>query len=419
MSVDANRDRVAEQAGALLDACRKGAATDELALPLIKAAYSGEPHEAHLVSRALFGIVAEGLSDAFEPGLCDVYARLFARVFATGVEELSEEELVARSQRIRRPRTLKDVPDPVETIYVLSRVSLGADVAVTSTVVDAAKKRFPEAQVCFVGPLKNWELFAGDTAVKHVRMEYPQSGDLRQKLSMWAELRSKLSRSDAIVIDPDSRLTQLGLLPVCPEERYFFFESRSYGGEGDDSLYVLTERWLEETFAVAAKPYVALRPPAGGNESFYLTASLGVGGNLRKRVADPFERRLVEMLVARDRKLIVDMGAGGEEQARVQAATSALTRSGKDIHTHPGSFASFAALIKDSALYAGYDSAGQHVAAVSGVPALTVFAGYPSLRMFHRWRPVGNGPIEIVRVSDPSPDVVSEQVSRAMARLLG
>lgn len=419
MGVDTHRDRVAEQAAALLDACRKGAATDELASPLIEGAYSSDPHEALLVSRALFGIVAEGLSDAFEPGLCDVYARIFARVLATGVEELSEEDLVARYQRIRRPRTAKDVSDPVATIYVLSRVSLGADVAVTSTVVAAAKKRFPEAQVCFVGPLKNWELFAGDTAVEHIRIEYPQGGDLRQKLSIWTELRSKLSRSDAIVIDPDSRLTQLGLLPVCPEERYFFFESRSYGGEGDDSLYVLIARWLEETLGVTAKPYIAPKPPAEGNDTSYLTASFGVGGNLRKRIADPFEQRLVEMLVGRDQRLIVDVGAGGEEQARVQAATSALTRVGKDIQTHPGSFASFAALIKGSALYAGYDSAGQHVAAVSGVPALTVFAGYPSLRMFHRWRPVGGGPIELVRVSDPSPDVVSEQVSRAMARLSG
>ena len=33
-----------------------------------------------------------------------------------------------------------------------------------------------------------------------------------------------------MVIDPDSRLTQLGLIPVCDDSRYFFFESRAFGG---------------------------------------------------------------------------------------------------------------------------------------------------------------------------------------------
>ena len=49
---------------------------------------------------------------------------------------------------------------------------------------------------------------------------------LQASASLWLE--------DGIVIDPDSRLTQLGLISVCDEDRYFFFESRSYGGGGDD-----------------------------------------------------------------------------------------------------------------------------------------------------------------------------------------
>ena len=36
---------------------------------------------------------------------------------------------------------------------------------------------------------------------------------------------------NSIVIDPDSRLTQLGLLPICREEDYYFFESRSFGAD--------------------------------------------------------------------------------------------------------------------------------------------------------------------------------------------
>ena len=49
------------------------------------------------------------------------------------------------------------------------------------------------------------------------------------------------------MIDPDSRLTQLGLLPVCPEERYHLFESRAYGGDTDRSLPELAAAWAAET----------------------------------------------------------------------------------------------------------------------------------------------------------------------------
>ncbi len=45
-----------------------------------------------------------------------------------------------------------------------------------------------------------------------------------------SELHALAADADCLVIDPDSRLTQLGLLPVCPEERYRLFESRAYGG---------------------------------------------------------------------------------------------------------------------------------------------------------------------------------------------
>ena len=66
-----------------------------------------------------------------------------------------------------------------------------------------------------------------------------------------------------MVIDPDSRLTQLGLLPVCPEERYHLFESRAYGEDGSGTLPELAAQWAEETLGVrGARPYVALGAPA-------------------------------------------------------------------------------------------------------------------------------------------------------------
>jgi hypothetical protein len=191
------------------------------------------------------------------------------------------------------------------------------------------------------------------------------------------------------VIDPDSRLTQLGLLPICSEEDYFFFESRAFGGDGDDSLTTLTRRWAMETFGVEnARPYIDTGLEAAEYAS---TVSFGVGENPDKRVADPFEEELLKQL---PRPVLVDKGAGGEEAERVERAVS---RAGVGIAMWEGSFAGFAAHIQKSKLYVGYDSAGGHVAAACGVPMISVFAGFPSERMFQRWRPTGAGPIRVVR----------------------
>jgi len=94
------------------------------------------------------------------------------------------------------------------------------------------------------------------------------------------------------------------------------------------------------------------------------------------------------------RPVLVDKGAGGEEAERVERAVS---RAGGGVTMWEGSFAGFAAHIQKSKLYVGYDSAGGHVAAACGVPMISVFAGFPSERMFQRWRPTGGGPIRVIR----------------------
>ncbi len=225
--------------------------------------------------QALFGTLVEGLADRFEPLLCDAYARLFSQAVALSVEGLDAGALVARYESVRRVRPVAGRP---RRVFVLSRVTLGADVAVTSVILAAAKKRFPNARIVFVGPRKNYELFAADRRIHHAEVAY-RRGSLRERLSAWEELKAAVTATESTVIDPDSRLTQLGLLPVCSEEHYHLFESRSYGGDSDRTLPELTADWVEKTLGIeGAKPYVALGPapsqapvyrgePGGGRES--------------------------------------------------------------------------------------------------------------------------------------------------------
>ncbi len=378
-----------ELAGQILECCLAGRTWSRTALQqLLEQATVTAPAEA---SRALFTKIVERLGDLFERRLCDAYAHLFSEVIAYVRPEFTARSLVQRYQWIRAQRS---APESAQNIFVLSRVTLGADVAVTSVILDALKRRYPQASIHLVGPRKNWELFAADPRIQHCPFTYGRSGTLSERLAAIPQF------PEGLVVDPDSRLSQLGLLPVCPEENYLFFESRSYGGDGEESLSTLTSRWTAETFGIQdASAYIAPLPSDGRPD---VTVSLGVGENQEKRIADPFEEKLVAALLDRGHKILLDKGAGGNETKRVETVLSRYPQ----VETWHGDYAPFASRIARSNLYVGYDSAGQHVAAACGVPLISVFAGYVSDRMFQRWRPTGKGRIEVVKVTDPDPATV-------------
>ncbi|MBI1786990.1 MAG: hypothetical protein HYR60_05475 [Acidobacteria bacterium] len=367
----------------LLDRClRGGAGKSELLRRLLSNGCDEE----------FLRVVVEGLSDRFEPRLCEVYAELMGDVLGgTGL----------RPGAADRPET-----SPTK-VYVLSRVTLGADVAITSVILDGVKKRFPKAEILFAASRKSWELFAADPRIGHLPLSYPRTGSLKDRLAPVLSLRGVFSQPGAIVIDPDSRITQLGLLPVCEPENYYYFPSRSYGGDGKESLTTLTRRWVAARFGVEASAYIA--PLPGDDPGPAVTLSLGVGENPAKRIAVPFERDLLLALTDRGFRIYIDKGAGGEETQRVERAIEGLP-----VRTWQGAFAPFASAISRSRLYIGYDSAGQHVAAACGVPLVTIFAGFPTERMFQRWQPTGPGRIEVVRVDDPEPRAVLERALRAI-----
>src|SRR5258708_6625357 len=331
---------------------------DQLAEELLEHCLAGRPWPEHLLdglvaetgNQAVFRIVVERLGDLFEPGLCSVYADLFSEVIARSIPTLHAEHLAARYERIRHPREFTRDPLSIRNVFVLSRQTLGADVAITSIMLDAAKQKVPNAQIYFVRPRKSWQLFAADSRLLHLPIAYGRTGWLDSRLSIWTELRDAVCLPGSIVIDPDSRLTQLGLLPLCLEEDYCFFESRSYGGDTAQSLSNLTRQWLSETFGVlTARAYVQ----TGLNAAEYAaTVSFGVGENPAKRVADPFEEELLKQL---PRPILIDKGAGGEEAERVERA---VAKAGAGIEMWEGSFAGFASHIQRSKLYVRDDSAG-------------------------------------------------------------
>jgi ADP-heptose:LPS heptosyltransferase len=319
---------------------------------------------------AFFRDVVEALADSFDPANVFVYERLMS------------------AWRLYRVATATDVPAKVDLVYVLSRVTLGADIKITSIVLDTMKRRFPEARIVFVANRKSAELFEADARVEHFEAQYPRTGPVSARIAWGHQLRVRLGTAPGIVIDPDSRMTQLGLVAVWEPDDYFHFPSRSFAGP--ENLTDLTNRWLYLTFGLTGTAYVAPQTVAVDGERPRVAVSLGVGENESKRIGGDFEANLLHRLGATYRTIWLDRGAGGEEAHRVTAAVAASGVSDR-VRFWEGSFAGFVSVIMQSDLYVGYDSAGQHAAAAAGVPLISIFKGAPSEIFRNRWAPQGTG----------------------------
>ena len=444
---------------------------------LCRLATSSEPGEARRGTDALFRGVVEPLADRFEPRLCDAYVELFTSVidFCRRLpggraldRKLSDfglndrQDLRRRTDRVRRPShfDLRQAACP-RRIFVLSRVTLGADIAVTSVAAAKMKRFAPEAEIILVGGGKAASFFASDSRVSHLPIDYRRGGTLFDRLNAWITLTDAigaeidgLSNDEYLIVDPDSRLTQLGLLPVTGDDAgYYFLETRSFGSAGNttdtppekpapeksipaSALSELTGLYLQNLFGGDAEPvfpYVSL-PEADrdlgrrvheaaegvkGVKGKIAAVNLGVGSNEAKRVAGEFERELIGLLVGRGYRVLLDRGAGEEELARMDGLESLLVGRGvsvsrirqdhiepADVMTWEGSLSAFGGLIAGADLYVGYDSAAGHLAAALGVPVITVFAGAPNGRMRERWSPWGGSRTDVIDV-DPGDEANS------------
>lgn len=426
---------------------RDGAAWETAVDELAALAIAADPRVAAAYSRVFFRDVVEALADRFEADLCDLYVRLFCRTITASrrtprllsVDRLlqsfrltTEEDLRRRAHRVRRPCAFEaGGRDVVRKVLVPSRVTLGADIAVTSVVLRKMKDVFPKAALVLIGGAKAGAFFTSDPRVRLREVTYSRSSSLCDRLRAWPTLVDivgqeieGLEPEEYVVVDPDSRLTQLGILPLVPDEsRYFFFESRSFTVPRATSLGELTAKWLAKTFgggSDAYLPYVHLsdedrqrgehlREVAGNRR--LVAVNLGVGDNPSKRVTDPFERELLSLLRSRGYAVVLDQGAGREELFRTSNLIDSVRESGAsisrlgvtagpiaDLNAWRGSLSGFAGFIAVSDLYVGYDSAGGHLAAALGVPGIDIFAGAASPSMIEHWTPWGEAPASVIAV---------------------
>ena len=453
---------------------RDGATHVSVLEPVFDLALSAERDDAVAGTAMLFGGVVESLADTFaaddRKALEQVLARVIARVRAlpqAGAfdERLSRWGLVDERACLRRVDRVSETsdersvnPPDVSMVFVLSRVTLGADVLLNTPVIQKAALTFPNAQIVFVGDPGNGRLLVGDIErAQVVQARYGRRELLAGRLLNWLSLVDVIEErtsdlgpgKEYVVIDLDSRLLQSGLLPIMPpakEDRCYFFwrgtvSSESWRGtsQGEDVLQWLDRRFGTADPARSVWPRICLstadhdfadrcrRAWGLDKTSRVVSMNFGVGGNEAKRVSDRsfgasfFERELIRRLLSDGTTVIVDRGAGDRELGRAAELARVARDDGFDVletteecvpvagarrgeggagagrlFMFQGSIAKFAALVNLSDLYIGYDSLGQHLAGALGKDIVAVFAGYPSPVFVARWKPMTVGVLRTV-----------------------
>jgi hypothetical protein len=406
---------------------------------------------------ALFPSLIERLNDSFDPRACSLYDRVMAQVIdfyrrqpdgkrldgglrsfrlANEADLLQRKSEISHEDRTVHPTHLKTV----RRVLLLSRVTIGADVAITSVIAARLREVLPDVQFVLLGSHKLRDLYGGDPQLRIREIAYDRTGGVLSRLNSWLDVvqviedeTRELKPEEFLLIDPDSRLTQLGLLPLLRDERnYHFFESRGFHRPGAGRLGQLASLWVDDLLGAPSRafPYVALpgEDRAFGQEiaenmrragaAHLITVSLGVGGNPNKRLSDSFERELIGRLLE-ESTLILDKGASPEEREQIDRIVSLLREQGKtiravnegnaaeslqqgpiraDVLTWDGGIGRFAGLIAASDQYIGYDSAGQHIAAALGVPVLIIFVNSNSPTFAERWQSYGPGVIKFLNI---------------------
>lgn len=418
---------------------------------------------------ALFPELVERLNDSFEPSYCRLYDSLFSQVIdfyrklpvGRILDETlnrfrlpDEASLLARKNRILQGPKRLSPSSKIKKAIVLSRVTIGADVAITSVVMSRLKQVFPEAEIVLVGSEKLYQLFGGDDRIRISPINYSRNSNVLSRLYSWPEIVESINSEivglcldEYLLFDPDSRLTQLGLLPLLTPQveldHYYFFESRSYKPSSDESIGQLSSLWLNELLLSSeiTRPFINLPGQyfcIGKEVTDWLrrfspnqlvTVSFGAGDNLQKCFSPDFEFQLVLHLCKANNSVILDSGISLSERLRSQqiidkaklAGLSTLILSefsyqtpilrnlpSAQILVWEGGIGSFASLIANSDKYIGYDSSGQHIAAALSIPTLTFFTNQFDPKFLQRWQPTGSSRINSLVYDSSQPHLFSE-----------
>ena len=341
----------------------------------------------------------------------------------------SANDILSRYSKIATPRCISQRSRlRVKKIIILSRVTAGADIAITSVIVRRLARTFPTAELILIGP-SHLDEITNIPNSRTIHFIYKNDGTLLDKMTSWPSLLRLTNKEqlgytpgEVILFDSDTRMTQLGLLPlVCDEDTFYFPSRNTFPVEiNDKNLSLLTNHWLNQILGeeISTSPFLFLKHHDGDHLSFcqnlkengcnfVIAINFGVGNDPKKKIHGSFEENLIKSLLkVKNTAIILDTGRGPQENQRAQYHLDRVKEHGfstgfiSDANMHSekiafphglitfkGSLGSLGKLIDAADCFIGYDSCGQHLAAATATPAVIIFAGAPSKRFIGRWTP--------------------------------
>jgi ADP-heptose:LPS heptosyltransferase len=318
---------------------------------------------------------------------------------------------------------------------VLSRVTIGADILLTSVALQRLRQRWPTADIILIGDGKLAGLFAGLPGIRVRSLAYGRRGPLRERLSSWLGLDDALEteRPD-LVVAPDSRLDQLGILPT--RAPYLLWENTQAEHAPVCSLADLLDQALATRLGLPLQPAcvptlgfdtptaaAAARLRAALGSQALVAVKLDHGGNSAKALPRAAEVLILKHLRSQGWRILLDRGFGADELANSDALLSELRwqavdldDSGKGlgrsvdtltpdslaanavIRFH-GSISGWAGAVAACSLAISYDSVGHHLAAALGIPVIVAFTGYSDADFPTAWQPRGRAAVQLVKIA--------------------
>ena len=146
-----------------------------------------------IAAQALFSIIIEGLCDDFEELQTETYNQVmsqiisFCRSLPAGKELdrslntfqiFSQNDLLERINTIRLDTKTLPPQNEVKKILLLSRVTIGADVAVTSIIIQRLTELFPQTELVLIGGSKLNEIYGSNPRIRLCQASYNRRGGL-------------------------------------------------------------------------------------------------------------------------------------------------------------------------------------------------------------------------------------------------
>ncbi len=320
----------------------------------------------------------------------------------------STSELVAWANA--PPQTIQD-PQKIRKIAVLSRVTSGADIAITSILVQRLRKSCPNAQITFIGDNPaNFLLMHGAGANRFRHQAKHKTSNITTYFSSWKELVDLAGVENYdLIVDPSSRFTQAGLLPLTPlpAQNHLVFQDNVYPNGKILSNGELVNRWMDGVLKEQRTvfPAVALETAdvSSARESLmrYFQSdqapciALAMAGNLLKKsdkmLSIEEELHLASELIRSGKKVIL-VKAPGMEGVRTDRLVELLRAKGlriSPIAAGPenagkirepcdgvvieGAIRDISPLLKNADLLISCDSMAAHLGSALGIRTLVIY----------------------------------------------